>query len=61
MQIVQKMVVHIFGKNVMSKLRVYEWYKHFRGPWRHWIKCPTTSTTKENMENFKDIMLTESL
>ena len=57
-----EMLTKAYGESAMSKTRVYEWYKHFQDgredvedderPGR-----PSTSTTDENVEKVKEMVM----
>ena len=58
------MLTKAYGESVMSKTRIYEWYKRFQDgredvedderPGR-----PSTSTTDENMEKLKEMVMND--
>ena len=62
----REMLTEAYGKSVMSKTRVYEWYKRFQDsredaedderPGR-----PITSTTDENLEKVKEMVMNDRL
>lgn len=59
---VMQMLEKAFGKDAISKPRVYDWFKHFQESHEYTDNakrtgCLCTSTTKENMEKIKNIML----
>ena len=59
-----EMLTKAYGESAISGTRVYEWYKHFQDG-REDVEdderpgCPSTSTTDENVEKVKEIVMND--